>query len=337
MRFKVAVAVAALVLATLTGCAINSSIGSSVTYYSGPAPSDQVSQSSGSDASASGSASTTSSSSSSSQTSGQNASSNAASSAASSASSAKDDAKKIFKKLGIKTDFRDEFDHGEKPAKYQKYIVLHDTEGGGSPQGVIDSWDNSDNAIAAHFVIGRDGSVMQCVKLDRIGHHAGFGDTGHNELYGVEDESRDDKVGTESIGDWAQDYGMNSYSIGIELVHVGGEEDYPEVQLQALDAVIAYIDAYYGDNKKKSKIIDHKSWRTGNSDTSEEFAEFFKNYQGKNRTHDGEPWDISKIDEMVKGQPDEPADEPQDEPVDEPVDELVDEPVDEPVDEQWDE
>lgn len=196
-------------------------------------------------------------------------------------SDAETQAKELFKKLKIKKDMRKSFVHGEKPAEYQKYIVLHDTEGDGDAQGVIDYWDGNDAGIAAHFVVNKDGSIMQCVPLDKIAHHAGFGDTGHNEEYGVEDESRDDKVGTTEIGEWASDYGMNSYSIGIEMVHVGGEGDYPEKQLEAVDGLIAYIDAYFG---KESKIIDHKAWRTGNSDTSEEFADFLENYQD-HRTH----------------------------------------------------
>lgn len=183
--------------------------------------------------------------------------------------------------LSITEDYRESFVHGEKGAEYQKYIVLHDTEGEGSAQSVVNYWDSNGNYIAAHFVINKDGTIVQCVPLDKIAHHAGFGDTGHNEQYGVEDESRDDKVGTSSIGSWASDYGMNSYSIGIEMVHVGGSGDYPEAQLEALDGLIAYIDAYYGF---ESQIIDHKAWRTGNSDTSEEFAEYLANYQSI-RTH----------------------------------------------------
>ena len=80
----------------------------------------------------------------------------------------------------------------------------------------------------AHFVVGRDGSIVQCVPLDRIAHHAGFGDAGHNAQFGVEDESRDDKRASFPIGDWAPDYGMNSHSVGIELVHVGGAGEYPQ-------------------------------------------------------------------------------------------------------------
>lgn len=184
--------------------------------------------------------------------------------------------------LDITEDYRDSFVHGEKGSEYQKYIVLHDTEGDGDASSVIDYWDGNGAGVAAHFVVNKDGSIVQCVPLDSITHHAGFGDTGHNEKYGVEDESRDDKEGTTSIGSDFADYGMNSYSVGIEMVHVGGSGDYPKAQLEALDGLIAYIDAYYGF---ESTIIDHKAWRSGNSDTSAEFAEYFENYKD-HRTHD---------------------------------------------------
>lgn len=183
--------------------------------------------------------------------------------------------------LDLTEDYRDSFVHGEKGAEYQKYIVLHDTEGDGDAESVINWWDKNGRYVAAHFVVNKDGSIVQCVPLDKIAHHAGFGDTGHNELYGVTDESRDDKVGTKSIGSWASDYGMNSYSVGIEMVHVGGEGSYPEAQLNSVDGLIAWIDAYYGF---ESSIIDHKLWRTGNSDTSPEFADYLANYQD-HRTH----------------------------------------------------
>jgi hypothetical protein len=184
--------------------------------------------------------------------------------------------------LNLAEDYRESFVHGDKPAECQKYIVLHDTEGGGDAYGVISSWDATGAGVAAHFVVNKDGSVVQCVPLDKIAHHAGYGDAGHNDLYGVVEDGRDDMVGTVPIGDWAPDYGMNAWSVGIEIVHVGGEGAYPEEQLEALDALVAYIDAYYGF---ESTIIDHKAWRSGNSDTSPEFAECLANYQD-HRTHD---------------------------------------------------
>lgn len=185
--------------------------------------------------------------------------------------------------LDIEEDIRPILDHGPKPPSAQRYLVLHDTEGDGAPREVVDYWDRQGKGVGAHFVIGRDGSIVQCVPLDRIAHHAGFGDAGHNVSFGVTDESRDDRRGSEPIGSWAPDYGMNSYSVGIELVHIGNGDGYPKAQLEALDGLIAYLDAYF---EAPSTIIDHKAWRSGNSDTSPEFAGYLANYQ-KTRTHDG--------------------------------------------------
>jgi hypothetical protein len=183
--------------------------------------------------------------------------------------------------ISIVEDYRSGFTHGDKGSAYQRYIVLHDTEGDSSPASVINWWDSNGNLVAAHFVIGKDGTVYQCVPLDKIAHHAGYGDTGHNATYGIVEDGRDDMAGSVRIGEWASDYGMNAWSIGIEMVHVGGSGYYPEAQLEALDALIAYIDAYYGF---ESAIIDHKAWRSGNSDTSPEFAEYLYSYQ-TNRRH----------------------------------------------------
>lgn len=175
----------------------------------------------------------------------------------------------------ITEDFHDDFIHGEKGSAYQKYIMLHDTEGTASASSVVQSWLNQGKGIAAHFVVNKDGTIVQCVPMDKIAHHAGFGNAGHNKKYGVTDESRDDKVGTQSIGSEYPDYGMNSYSIGIEMVHGGDGDDYPEAQLEALDKLIAYINEYYGT---RSEILDHKMWRSTNSDTSPEFATYLSNY-----------------------------------------------------------
>ena len=171
--------------------------------------------------------------------------------------------------------------HGPKGADYQKYIMLHDTEGNGSPYNVVDWWLYAGQRVAAHFVIGKDGTIVQCVPLDQIAHHAGYGNTGHNAAFGVSEDGRDDMVGSVPIGSWASDYGMNAWSVGIELVHVGGEGYYPQAQLEALDRLIAYIDWYFGF---ESTITDHKAWRSGNSDTSPEFAGYLANYID-HRTH----------------------------------------------------
>lgn len=187
------------------------------------------------------------------------------------------DLEKLRQNMSLRENIVEEFIHGDKGKEYQKYIVLHDTEGGSNADNVIAGWQNQGKKVASHFVINKDGTIVQCVPMDKIAHHAGFGNAGHNEKFAVTDESRDDKVGTESIGSDCPDYGMNSYSIGIEMIHDGqAGEVYPEAQLDALDKLIQYIDAYYGS---ESTIIDHKMWRQGNSDTSQEFAGYLENYR----------------------------------------------------------
>lgn len=190
--------------------------------------------------------------------------------------------KDLAAKLKLKKDFHHSLNHGSKPAKYQKYIVLHDTESDAAAKDVLRYWLGNRRYVAAHFIVNKDGSVLQCVKMDAIAHHVGYGDTGHNKKFGVSGEGRDDKRGTKAIGLWARDYGMNSYSIGIELVH-SGNAAYPPAQLRALDRLIKYIDTYYGF---ESTIIDHKAWRSGNSDTSLAFQPYLKNYK-KYRSYKG--------------------------------------------------
>jgi N-acetyl-anhydromuramyl-L-alanine amidase AmpD len=193
-------------------------------------------------------------------------------------------AQEIRKSLRITEDFREQFIHGEKGSSFQKYVVLHDSEGKGTATELIDWWAGNDNRVATHFVVNKDGSIVQCVPIDAIAHHAGFGNTGNNAAYGVEDESRDDRVGTVWLGDWAADYGMNSYSIGIAMVHAGEPgEEYPEEQLRSVDGLIAYIDAYYGF---QSQIIEHRDWRTDCESCSAEFAPYLESYK-QTRTHDG--------------------------------------------------
>ena len=187
-------------------------------------------------------------------------------------------ATKAVAKPKIKKMYSKRFIHGKKTTKQTKYIVLHDTEVSGvDASAIAKSWKNSNNGyVAAHFVVGRDGAIVQCVPLNKIAHHAGFGNKGHNKKFKVSSK-RDDMRGVKSIGSAYPDYGMNACSIGIEICHASGES-YTKAQLKSLDKLIAYIDYKLG---KKCRIIDHKTWRTTNSDTSAAFAKHLKNYKSK--------------------------------------------------------
>ena len=179
--------------------------------------------------------------------------------------------------------YSSKFLHGKFGKNDVKWIVLHDTELEASPEDTAKSWmSTNDGYVAAHFVVGRDGTIVQCVPLDTIAHHAGSGDEGNDDKFDVKG-GNDDKVGA-VMADGYPCYGMNGHSIGIELCHKSDtQKDYPDAQLDALDRLIAYIDETYSD----TQITCHREWRSSNSDTSDEFnSQYLDNYK-TTRTHDG--------------------------------------------------
>jgi hypothetical protein len=201
-------------------------------------------------------------------------------------------AKKVFngvkplKSSEIKKMWYQPFIHGTKKKGQQRYIMLHDTESYSGPENIVEGW-KSDNGgtVAAHFVVGRDGKVVQTARLKRILHHAGYGGPGnYDRKFGVGSNNGrgtgDDLRGKVHWSGYTS-YGMNSYSIGIEMCHVNGQ-NYTKAQLKAVDRLIAYIDKLYGGYG--GKIIDHKDWRPSNSDTDANFAKYLKNYK-KYRKH----------------------------------------------------
>lgn len=191
-------------------------------------------------------------------------------------------AEQLRARLDIVEDFRPDLYHGSKPAENQRYIVMHDTELKDGPKETVDFWVSNGNLVGSQFVVGKDGHIVQCIPLDTIAHHAGYGNTGHNEKFGITEDGRDDLRGTKPGNPETKDYAMNAWSVGIEMVHdPETDTDYPEEQLAAVDGLIAYIDAYFG---KTSDIIDHKSWRLDNTDCSAAFQKYLTNYQD-HRTH----------------------------------------------------
>lgn len=146
---------------------------------------------------------------------------------------------------------RDNFCHGPLPADKIRYIVLHDTESGtDNAEAIANSWGGGH--IASHFIVDKQGRVIQCVPIDCIAHHAGNADYGSNDRYEIWAE-RDDEIGRTGSGDYA----MNAWSIGIEMVHEHNDGPYPEAQLEAVDRLIAAIDHATGC---EPRIIDHKAW-----------------------------------------------------------------------------
>ena len=82
------------------------------------------------------------------------------SSASGSAEAAVPTADELRAKLNISEDYRADFNHGEKGAACQKYIVLHDTEVNASASSIVSSWEGSGNKVASQFIVNKDGSIV---------------------------------------------------------------------------------------------------------------------------------------------------------------------------------
>ncbi|MBE8712998.1 N-acetylmuramoyl-L-alanine amidase [Sphingobacterium hungaricum] len=99
------------------------------------------------------------------------------------------------------------------------YVVIHHTAQDSLNQ-TIKTFHNQKVGVSSHYVIGRNGKIVQMVNDLFRGHHAG-------------------------AGKWGNDTDLNSSSIGIELDNNGLTDPWPEAQINALIQLLAYLkDAY---------------------------------------------------------------------------------------------
>lgn len=158
--------------------------------------------------------------------------------------------------------------HGYKPPVYQRCIVMHDT----TEIKSFDEWTKvwlDRGGLGVHFLIKKDGSIRQYVDMNQICWHAGgpsrdWFDSHYNVVRYCDSGSA-----------------MNQCAIGIELEHIIDGSDYPKAQLDALDALIAYIDRYYGF---RSTILQHRDYQYSSPDCSNEFQKYLRNLQDHRTT-----------------------------------------------------
>lgn len=99
-------------------------------------------------------------------------------------------------------------------------IVLHATVEP-TTEGTMGIFLNPARKVSAHFVVGRDGRVVQMVPIEKRAWHAGT-----SVLDGVPK--------------------VNDYSVGIEMVNLNdGKDPYPEAQMQAVAGLIRFIRSRY--------------------------------------------------------------------------------------------
>ncbi|HLT87721.1 N-acetylmuramoyl-L-alanine amidase [Sphingobacterium arenae] len=99
------------------------------------------------------------------------------------------------------------------------YVVLHHTAQNSIEQ-TVRTFHNQKVGVSSHYVIGRDGKVIQMVNDLYRGHHAG-------------------------VSRWGNDTDLNSSSIGIELDNNGTTDPWPDIQINALIGLLRYLKETY--------------------------------------------------------------------------------------------
>jgi N-acetylmuramoyl-L-alanine amidase len=100
-----------------------------------------------------------------------------------------------------------------------KLVVLHDTTAV-TAASTLGWFADPASAVSAHYLVDRDGTLYRCVEEARSAWHAG-------------------------VSAWEGRSAVNTWSIGIELVHRAPSE-YPPAQLAALHALLVDVCQRHG-------------------------------------------------------------------------------------------
>ncbi|HIY76365.1 MAG TPA: N-acetylmuramoyl-L-alanine amidase [Candidatus Sphingobacterium stercorigallinarum] len=112
------------------------------------------------------------------------------------------------------------------------YVMIHHTAQN-SLDHTVQTFHNQKVGVSSHYVISRDGKIVQMVNDLYRAHHAG-------------------------LGRWGNDTDMNSSSIGIELDNNGTTDPWPAVQIESLIALLDYLKDTY--NIPTANFIGHMDY-----------------------------------------------------------------------------
>lgn len=93
-------------------------------------------------------------------------------------------------------------------------IVLHSTDG--TFESALDWFQHPESRVSSHYVVARDGRIVQCVKLEDQAWHAG-------------------------VSRYQRRPRVNRFSIGIEMEHIDGLDDWPNRQLKAVARLCRWL------------------------------------------------------------------------------------------------
>lgn len=99
------------------------------------------------------------------------------------------------------------------------FVVIHHTAQNSTDQ-TIKTFQSKERVVSSHYVIGRDGKVVQMVNDYARARHAG-------------------------VGKWGTNTDFNSCSIGIEMDNNGRTDPWPEIQMDALIQLLTTLKKKY--------------------------------------------------------------------------------------------
>lgn len=115
------------------------------------------------------------------------------------------------------------------------YVMIHHTAQNSLDQ-TVKTFHNQKVGVSSHYVIGRDGKIVQMVNDLFRAHHAG-------------------------AGKWGNDTDLNSSSIGIELDNNGTTDPWPDIQIEALLQLLTYLKTTY--RIPQGNFIGHMDYAPG--------------------------------------------------------------------------
>ncbi len=117
------------------------------------------------------------------------------------------------------------------PGTRIEQVVIHATAAG-TTSSTVTWFLMEESQVSAHFVVGKDGRVVQMVPLEKRAWHAG-----------------------PSAWGWATN--LNHSSIGIEMVNLNnGKDPYPEAQMQATAALVRFLRGRFAIEERN--VVTHE-------------------------------------------------------------------------------
>lgn len=171
---------------------------------------------------------------------------------------------------------------GHKPEIIVIHIML------GTMNGTISWFKNPDSQVSAHYLVGKDGRVVQMVKDEEGAWHAG-------RIYNPTENAK--RILKKNI--WGSYINPNKYSLGIECEGQDGDH-WTEPQMESLAALVRMLCARFDILRDRLHIMDHQDITSYKPQLDSWVAEVIRRLQQPEVSEDDREKIKNQIIELVK-------------------------------------